>query len=160
MNTTLAHATQAAAPPRGPIPAAATQPDPAAETRADVPDGAVHGDVHRLLRLEGAVVLVASVLAYRALGGGWVLFAALFLAPDIGMIGYLRGPRLGAWTYNALHTYAAPALLALIALAAPLPGATAVALIWTAHIAFDRLAGYGLKYPTAFGATHLGRRGR
>jgi hypothetical protein len=35
-----------------------------------------------------------------------------------------------------------------------------IALIWTAHIGFDRMMGYGLKYATAFGATHLGWRGR
>ncbi len=34
------------------------------------------------------------------------------------------------------------------------------ALIWTAHISFDRLLGYGLKYPTKFGDTHLGPIGR
>jgi hypothetical protein len=29
--------------------------------------------------------------------------------------------------------------------------------IWVAHIGFDRLLGYGLKYPTAFKDTHLGK---
>jgi hypothetical protein len=33
-------------------------------------------------------------------------------------------------------------------------------LIWASHIAFDRLVGYGLKYPTQFGDTHLGAIGR
>jgi hypothetical protein len=28
-------------------------------------------------------------------------------------------------------------------------------LIWTAHIGFDRMLGYGLKYPTRFKDTHL-----
>ena len=35
----------------------------------------------------------------------------------------------------------------------------APALIWAAHIGFDRALGYGLKYPTAFSDTHLGRIG-
>jgi Domain of unknown function (DUF4260) len=30
----------------------------------------------------------------------------------------------------------------------------------TAHIGLDRALGYGLKYSTAFGDTHLGRTGR
>jgi hypothetical protein len=34
------------------------------------------------------------------------------------------------------------------------------ATIWVAHIGFDRMLGYGLKYPTAFSDTHLGRIGR
>jgi hypothetical protein len=34
------------------------------------------------------------------------------------------------------------------------------ALIWLAHIGMDRSLGYGLKLPTAFQDTHLGRIGR
>lgn len=40
-----------------------------------------------------------------------------------------------------------------------MPLAVLLALIWTAHIGFDRALGYGLKYATAFGETHLGRLG-
>ena len=36
----------------------------------------------------------------------------------------------------------------------------ALALIWIAHIGLDRALGYGLKYATGFGDTHLGRIGR
>lgn len=36
----------------------------------------------------------------------------------------------------------------------------ALALIWVAHIGFDRALGYGLKYASGFGDTHLGRIGR
>lgn len=36
----------------------------------------------------------------------------------------------------------------------------AAGLIWSAHIGFDRALGYGLKYASGFGATHLGRIGR
>jgi len=51
-------------------------------------------------------------------------------------------------------------LLALIGLLADIPICVAISLIWTAHIGFDRVQGYGLKYPTAFSDTHLGRIGR
>ena len=36
----------------------------------------------------------------------------------------------------------------------------AVALVWCAHIGFDRALGYGLKYAAGFRETHLGRLGR
>ena len=36
----------------------------------------------------------------------------------------------------------------------------AVSLIWCAHIAFDRLVGFGLKSPESFQATHLGLLGK
>jgi hypothetical protein len=32
-----------------------------------------------------------------------------------------------------------------------------VGIIWVAHIGFDRLLGYGLKYETGFKDTHLGK---
>jgi hypothetical protein len=48
------------------------------------------------LHLEGATVLAASVFAYQHRHGSWILFAALFLAPDLSMIGYLRNARVGA----------------------------------------------------------------
>lgn len=34
-----------------------------------------------------------------------------------------------------------------------------LALIWFAHIGMDRALGYGLKYPSGFRETHLGRIG-
>ncbi|MCS4316879.1 hypothetical protein M2407_001178 [Serratia sp. BIGb0234] len=34
------------------------------------------------------------------------------------------------------------------------------ALIWGAHIGFDRALGYGLKYASGFADTHLGGLGR
>jgi hypothetical protein len=40
------------------------------------------------------------------------------------------------------------------------PAATSVALVWFAHIGLDRMLGYGLKHPSGFRETHLGRIGR
>lgn len=111
-----------------------------------------------MLRAEGAVELAAMVLLYRHFGGDWRVFAALFLLPDVGMLGYLANRRLGALCYNAAHTYVAPALLACVG--AWLGGAVwyLAALIWAAHIGFDRMLGYGLKYRSAFADTHLALR--
>lgn len=111
-----------------------------------------------LLRLEGAVVLAAAVVAYRQTGWSWGLFAALFLVPDVSMLGYLRGARVGARCYNAMHTYIAPGACATASLVAGWP--LAIPLIWVAHIGFDRALGYGLKLDTGFRDTHLGRIGR
>ena len=121
--------------------------------------GAVTGAVALALRLEGGLVLVGAVLAYSRFGAGWLIFAALFLAPDISMAAYGFGPRVGAAGYNLVHTYLSPAFLALIGFAFGLPVLYGLALIWTAHIGADRLLGYGLKYPSAFRDTHLGRIG-
>jgi hypothetical protein len=117
--------------------------------------GVAAGAPRIILRLEGAVVLAAAALAYARIGGGWAMFAVLFLAPDVFMLGYLGGRRIGAAVYNAGHTYIAPAALAAYGVFQAQPLALEIALIWIAHIGFDRLLGYGLKYQTAFGHTHL-----
>lgn len=114
---------------------------------------------NRLLRLEALAALALAVTAYAMLGQSWVLFAALFLAPDLFMAGYLVSPRVGAWTYNAAHTYVMPALVAASGFVFG-PVAFGIAAIWVAHIGFDRMLGYGLKLGTGFRDTHLGRMGK
>ena len=110
-----------------------------------------------MLRVEGATMLAGSVLLYWTGGGSWWLFALLLLAPDLSMLGYLAGSRVGAFAYNAFHSYPLPAALGLVGLFVGAPLAVSVALVWFAHIGMDRLLGYGLKYPTGFKDTHLQR---
>jgi Domain of unknown function (DUF4260) len=110
-----------------------------------------------LLRVEGGVLLATGATFYWVNGGSWVLFALLILAPDISMLGYLFGPKVGAATYNLFHTYALPATLATFGVLAGSPLAVSVALVWFAHIGMDRLVGYGLKYTSGFKDTHLNR---
>ena len=113
-----------------------------------------------LLRLEGAGLLALSLFLYWHLQGSWIAFVLLLLVPDVGMLGYLRGPRLGAATYNLTHIEVLPAALAFIAFTLGYEILMWPALIWLAHIGMDRSLGYGLKLPTAFQDTHLGRIGR
>ena len=108
-----------------------------------------------LLRIEGATVLVAAIAAYWQRGENWLLFALLILAPDLSMLGYLAGTRVGATAYNLVHNYLLPAILAAYALATGSELALSLAVIWFAHIGGDRLLGFGLKYPTVFQDTHL-----
>ena len=108
-----------------------------------------------LLRIEEACLLAAAVLLYAHLHFSWLLFAALFLAPDIFMLGYLANPLVGAAVYNFAHALFLPLALFAFACTTHRPLAMAVAIVWFSHIAFDRLLGYGLKYPTHFKDTHL-----
>lgn len=111
-----------------------------------------------LLRLEALVVVAASVIGYRAVfHGSWWLFALLFLAPDVSLAGYAAKQhlRLAAAVYNTAHTYLLPAVLGLVAWhGASAPGEQ-IAAIWIAHIGFDRVLGYGLKFPEGFRPTHV-----
>lgn len=120
--------------------------------------GSVAGSVRTWLRLEGLVVLLVASWLFARGGHSWVLFAVLFLVPDISFAGYLGGPRVGAVVYNLMHSYVGPLLLAAAFVGTGRP--PVLALVWLAHIGFDRMLGYGLKYPTAFADTHLGTIGR
>jgi hypothetical protein len=125
------------------------------------PEGArATGGVRTLLRLEGLAVFAVALAVYVHAGFSWPAFALLFLAPDLSMLAYLGGPRTGAAGYNLAHTYALACVPALAGFAGGLSAAAAGGLIWIAHIGFDRMLGYGLKYPTGFGDTHLGHLGR
>ena len=42
-----------------------------------------------LLRIEEGAVLLATLFVYRQLHFNWLLFALLFLTPDLFMLGYL-----------------------------------------------------------------------
>jgi hypothetical protein len=110
------------------------------------------------LRLEGFAALAIAVLIYHRSGYSWRIFLLLFLVPDISFVGYAFGPRMGAFIYNLFHSYLIPAALGCALWLGGL--SIAIPLIWVAHIGFDRLLGYGLKYSTAFADTHLGRIGR
>ena len=121
---------------------------------------AVSGLPRMLLMVEGAALFALGIFAYAKLGFSWWLFAALILAPDLGMIGYLRGPKLGAHLYNALHVTALPLALGVYGYVVGWPLGIALAAIWLAHIGMDRMLGYGLKYESGFADTHLGRIGK
>lgn len=112
-----------------------------------------------LLRSEALAALFAGVGIWLTSGGSALWLVPAILLPDISMIGYLVNSRVGAVTYNAIHNWT----LALIALALgwwlginPL---LLVGALLLAHVGMDRALGYGLKLPTDFRDTHLGRIG-
>lgn len=110
-----------------------------------------------LLRLEGVLLLLASLVAYHELGGSWTTFALLLLVPDLSMLGYMLNVRIGAVIYNIGHTLAVPLVVGCVVLLTRSYDLLPFVFIWTAHIALDRTLGYGLKYPTYFRDTHLQR---
>jgi hypothetical protein len=122
--------------------------------------GTVSGGVKNLLRLEGLALLAGMTALYALWAGPWWLYAVLFFAPDLSFAAYLAGPKIGAWAYNAVHSTIIPLALLTIGFGFAPPLVLSVALIWLAHIGFDRALGYGLKYFTGFGFTHLGRIGK
>lgn len=110
-----------------------------------------------LLHLEGVAFFAASIALYADQGYSGLAFILLLFLPDAAMLGYLHSLKLGAWLYNAVHTYLFP--LALIGLGFGLDWSLGIqlGLIFAAHISMDRAIGYGLKYASAFKDTHLQR---
>jgi hypothetical protein len=122
--------------------------------------GAATGTVRDLLRWEGLALFVGMTLFYWISGASWVAYALFFFVPDLSLLAYLAGPRIGAGIYNAMHATIAPLLLVLGGLLTAEPLGGALAMVWFAHIGLDRALGYGLKYEAGFGFTHLGRIGK
>ncbi|RSK43919.1 DUF4260 domain-containing protein [Hymenobacter rigui] len=113
-----------------------------------------------LLKLEELAQLLAAMLIFAHLPYAWWWLPALFLVPDLGMLGYLAGPRVGAFTYNIVHHKALALLVGLAGWVLGQPLLLLAGSVLLFHSAFDRLLGYGLKYKTGFQDTHLGRVGR
>lgn len=115
-----------------------------------------------ILRIEGLALGLLCVWLYKTFHQSWWLFAALFLVPDISMLGYLAGPRVGAYVYNSVHSWTT-AVVFFFVVWVFFGGSTlllSLPFILGAHIGFDRALGYGLKLPTGFKDTHLGRIGK
>jgi hypothetical protein len=131
-----------------------------ADTSGAVAAGAVTGGLRTLLRLEGLTLFLGMTLLYAVWGGAWWVYFLLILVPDLSMAAYLTGPKVGAIVYNAAHSYMVPMSLMVTGFGLESPLTLSIAMIWLAHIGIDRALGYGLKYATGFGLTHLGRIGR
>ncbi len=113
-----------------------------------------------ILKLEEFAQFAFGIVLFSQLDYPWWLFLALLLTPDIGMLGYMVNTKVGAVTYNLFHHKG-------IAIVCMLAGyfylgsiMTLIGVILFAHSAFDRMLGYGLKYPDSFKNTHLGSIGK
>jgi hypothetical protein len=73
---------------------------------------------------------------------------------------YVFGPRIGSIAYNTTHSTLGPIATLAAGYLLNQPLVLAFGLICASHVGFDRALGYGLKYATAFGDTHLGLIGR
>jgi len=75
------------------------------------------------------------------------------------MIGYLAGPRMGAWSYNFFHHKGIAIAVFPVGHAMGSVPLMMTGLILLGHSSMDRMLGFGLKLETGFKDTHLGRIG-
>lgn len=109
------------------------------------------------IKLEEAAMTVLSLyfLSQHALGLSIWIWMLLFFSPDISMIGYLFGTKIGAFTYNIIHHRAVALLILGIGILSQQEIWVSIGTLLFAHASFDRMLGYGLKYSDSFKHTHL-----
>jgi len=122
--------------------------------------GMVEGQVRSWLRLEGLAAFSVGLAMFWISGGNWLFIVPLLLMPDLSMLGYLAGPRIGAVTYNLVHNWALGFGALLIGMWLDSSALMLLAAVLIAHVGMDRAFGYGLKSPASFRDTHLGRIGK
>ncbi len=112
-----------------------------------------------LVRLEELFLGILAFYWFLSLPMHWWWFFVLLLAPDLSMIAYLLGPRVGSVVYNLAHHRAISVGLLILGGVLHVSALQAAGLILFAHSSFDRVLGYGLKHADSFQHTHLGRIG-
>jgi hypothetical protein len=113
-----------------------------------------------ILRAEQVAILALGIGLWLVNGGpAWLLIPGWLLV-DLSMVGYLGGPQLGSITYNAAHNLVLPIVLLGLGWWTGTAWLLLAGAVFVTHIGLDRALGYGLKLPTDFRDTHLGRIGR
>lgn len=112
-----------------------------------------------LLKVEEIGMFLLGVYLFGLLDYSWWWFIGLILVPDIGMLGYLLGNRLGAIGYNLFHHKGLAIAIYFFGIYLSLPLCQLIGIILFSHACMDRIFGYGLKYNKGFKYTHLGEIG-
>lgn len=113
-----------------------------------------------LLRGEEIMMFGLGIYLFSLLDYSWWWFFGLLLAPDVGMLGYLMGNRIGAIGYNLFHHKGLALAIYLIGIYLSVPLCQLIGAILFSHASLDRIFGYGLKYDKGFKFTHLGEIGK
>lgn len=113
-----------------------------------------------ILRLEELAQFVLAAYTLYFIRVDWWYFLLLLLGPDISMLGYLAGPKIGAFAYNLFHHKGIAVILFLAGFVLPDAALQVAGIILFGHASMDRVLGYGLKYPEGFKFTHLGAIGK
>lgn len=112
-----------------------------------------------LLKMEETSMLILSFYVSFILGYEWWIFVLFLFKPDISMIGYLFGNKVGAIIYNLFHYKFLAVFLGIVGFAYSVNELAFAGAVLFGHSSFDRLFGYGLKFQKGFNYTHLGTIG-
>jgi len=113
-----------------------------------------------MLKLEELLMFVFGLYLFSLLSYEWWWFLVLLFVPDIGMLGYVLNPKIGAICYNLSHHKGLALGIYLLGVYLSISLCQLLGSILFAHAAMDRIFGYGLKFDKGFTYTHLGEIGR
>jgi hypothetical protein len=113
-----------------------------------------------IIQLEELCIFIACIVIFHLIPIPNKWFWILLFVPDVSMIGYILGNKVGACIYNIFHHRGIAALLALVGWYIANDWIIASGIILFAHSTFDRMLGYGLKHFEGFKFTHLGIIGK
>ena len=145
--------------PCGPMPAPGDARLPAVYPDGSRRAASVTGGVRWLMQLEGLLLCICAGQAYAWLTGDLMLLLVLFFVPDLSVLGYLFGRRVGAFCYNLAHSLTLPLLACAVGMIFKDSwgrGLMLPTMVWICHIGLNRALGYGLRYVAGFRFTHLG----
>ena len=97
-----------------------------------------------------------SLFALTLFNAEWWYYLLLLLGPDISMIGYAGGNKMGALLYNLFHHKGIAVAVFILGWLIPDSTLQLVGIILFGHSSVDRVLGYGLKLKEGFKYTHLG----
>jgi len=112
------------------------------------------------LKIEEIAMFAGSIYLFTWTDYLWWVYPALFLLPDISMLGYIINNKAGAIAYNIFHHKGIALILLLFGIWEGPDWMFLTGIILLGHASFDRILGYGLKYYDSFNHTHLGMIGK
>jgi Domain of unknown function (DUF4260) len=113
-----------------------------------------------IIKLEEAAMFGLSIYVLYWLQAEWWWYLVLFIGPDISMLGYLAGNKVGAACYNLFHHKGVAVAVFVAGLLLPHLLVQGIGIVMFGHSSMDRLFGYGLKTNEGFKYTHLGIIGK
>ncbi|UUC45884.1 DUF4260 domain-containing protein [Flavobacterium cerinum] len=114
----------------------------------------------KIIQLEELAQFVVGFILFLQTDYTWWWFPLLLLVPDMSMLGYVFGNKIGAYSYNIAHHKGVAILVYLAGIYTVNPVLQLAGIILFSHSSMDRIFGYGLKYTTGFSNTHLGIIGK
>ena len=113
-----------------------------------------------IIKLEEAAMFGLSIYMLNSLQAEWWWYLILIIGPDISMLGYAAGNKIGAVSYNLFHHKGVAIAVFVAGLLLPHLLLQITGIVLFGHSSMDRMFGYGLKTAEGFKYTHLGITGK